>query len=767
MSFLNISLLFGALAIAAPIIIHLLSRTRFRTIDWGAMHLLESLEDTTQRRFQWESLLLLLVRCSIPVLLALTLARPVLTMWNLRGSAQDRTSFILLDDSFSLSSVASDGDGRSHWQRLQVEIAKLLKSRTSSTAPTLIWKTGGRSLTPLGDDDTSLVELIDEFQGTQPTATECDFASALMSAIKHLRSLPIKDAELIIASDFQASEWQEMRKEQLEAIRAELTADPAKPILLTLFQATSNLEVESSNLAVRLPEGGIPQVHLGQSTTVQTEIINYSAKDHTCNVVLEFDGQPLTQQSLTVPAGQSTIMPFQFAVDEPGWHELAVRIDPQDSVQEDNTAWQMLEITELKRLMILDSTPVVSQFGDSDYFQAAIAPFGGESFVRNRWQVTQPRELASQIAELQRSDVVVLFFDPLHRAELDNALTRQLSRFVADGGGMVLIPKDVANLESIQTGLSAVDQPAWFKEFCPFSLLGVQPADPNMRERMSSTPILVPELEIFNGTSGGDLRDVEFMHWLAVQDPPLSLESDAAMDTTEIRTSTDKVLLQLSSGTPLVASRNIGAGVIVLLAVSAGPNWSSLPMDAAYVTLMQRLAQLATPKNRWQTAVRGGDRIRIGVSEIGQQGTPANYAENLEWVIEDEAGKNVSRTSVRPGEIEVLSLAPLVPGMYRVSLDTSRIDPEIVSPEALRPVPPAFITQAAQRESKLRLLSEAELKSTAESLGAQIVTSAEGYQALEDLRTKGREIWRYALGLLLAMVLIEVWFQQFLSRGTL
>ena len=79
MTFLNGVLAFGALAFAIPLFIHIFNRSRFRTVQWGAMHLLESVIKVNHRRFRIDQLILLLVRCAIPVLLALSLARPVLT----------------------------------------------------------------------------------------------------------------------------------------------------------------------------------------------------------------------------------------------------------------------------------------------------------------------------------------------------------------------------------------------------------------------------------------------------------------------------------------------------------------------------------------------------------------------------------------------------------------------------------------------------------------------------------------------------------------
>ncbi|WP_171189730.1 BatA domain-containing protein, partial [Alienimonas chondri] len=108
MNFLNPALAFGAVALAIPLIIHLLNRSRFRTVDWGAMHLLAEVVRTNRRRFRLDQLLLLLVRCAIPVLLAFCLARPVWT--GLAGASGDGpvSLAIVLDDS---QSMGAPGEG--------------------------------------------------------------------------------------------------------------------------------------------------------------------------------------------------------------------------------------------------------------------------------------------------------------------------------------------------------------------------------------------------------------------------------------------------------------------------------------------------------------------------------------------------------------------------------------------------------------------------------------------------------------------------------
>src|SRR6186713_151631 len=102
MSFLNAILLAGAAAFLIPLIIHLLNKRRVVTVRWGAMHLLHEALRQKKRNVKLEQLLLLLVRIGIPILLALCLARPVLTWFqNLMGGSKS-SLIVLLDNSFSM-----------------------------------------------------------------------------------------------------------------------------------------------------------------------------------------------------------------------------------------------------------------------------------------------------------------------------------------------------------------------------------------------------------------------------------------------------------------------------------------------------------------------------------------------------------------------------------------------------------------------------------------------------------------------------------------
>jgi len=71
-------LLWGAAAVAVPILIHLLLRQRPRPRPWAAMRWLLAAAQAAQRRYRLTNLLLLLLRCLVVLLVALAIARPAL-----------------------------------------------------------------------------------------------------------------------------------------------------------------------------------------------------------------------------------------------------------------------------------------------------------------------------------------------------------------------------------------------------------------------------------------------------------------------------------------------------------------------------------------------------------------------------------------------------------------------------------------------------------------------------------------------------------------
>ena len=85
--FLHPGLLWLGALVGVPILIYLINRQRYRRRKWAAMEFLLKALKKSRRRLQVQNLLLLLIRCLVVLLLALAVARPIMPLNLLTGSA--------------------------------------------------------------------------------------------------------------------------------------------------------------------------------------------------------------------------------------------------------------------------------------------------------------------------------------------------------------------------------------------------------------------------------------------------------------------------------------------------------------------------------------------------------------------------------------------------------------------------------------------------------------------------------------------------------
>src|SRR2546423_1388474 len=132
-------ILFALLALASgPIIIHLLNRRRFQTVEWAPMKYLKLTIKTNRRRLRIEQLLLLALRTLIIVVLILAVARPVLTEAGGLGgwlkSKRGRVSrLMVIDDSLSMGYIAERRSAFDLARDVASELVKAAGSQDSLT----------------------------------------------------------------------------------------------------------------------------------------------------------------------------------------------------------------------------------------------------------------------------------------------------------------------------------------------------------------------------------------------------------------------------------------------------------------------------------------------------------------------------------------------------------------------------------------------------------------------------------------------------------
>src|SRR5687768_2067244 len=122
----------GVLAMAIPVIIHILNRRRFKTVTWAAMEFLLRAMRKNRRRLRFEQWMLLATRCLVVLFLGMALARPLgceNPATALLGTRSGVSVFVI-DNSYSTAYEVNRPGGKTHLDNAK-RLAKDLVDRAS------------------------------------------------------------------------------------------------------------------------------------------------------------------------------------------------------------------------------------------------------------------------------------------------------------------------------------------------------------------------------------------------------------------------------------------------------------------------------------------------------------------------------------------------------------------------------------------------------------------------------------------------------------
>src|SRR3954447_12077223 len=99
--FLNPIMLAALGGASLPLVLHLLARARYKNVEWGAMMFLEARDPRAGAIARLKEWILLLTRMALVGLIAVALARPVISR-KFAGQEGGVTAVIILDRSYSM-----------------------------------------------------------------------------------------------------------------------------------------------------------------------------------------------------------------------------------------------------------------------------------------------------------------------------------------------------------------------------------------------------------------------------------------------------------------------------------------------------------------------------------------------------------------------------------------------------------------------------------------------------------------------------------------
>jgi len=730
MSFLNIILLGGMAAFSLPLIIHILNKRRFKQVQWGAMHLLAPVVRKNNQRIRLEQLLLLLIRMAIPLVLALCLARPVLTSMRKYGENAKTSTVFLLDDSFSMQ----DGTpARSNFARAREEIGMALDDmRDGSDSSVILF--GGRPEGVLDGPTSSRDNLASQLKLERSGGNPVSVGGGLLAAAAELDKMEHAARDVVIISDFQSSDWGDAqapaRKGALEQFR-KLKIYPN----LTLYQMgdgpRENASIESVDLSSLI-------LGVGQRVVLRANLKNHGKTGYPdLVVVFKVDGAEQRSSRVTLAPGQESQVLFSHTFAEAGSHYVEVTT-AADSLKADNTFVKSLQVWDEVPVLLVDGAPSPEALeGEAAFLALALQPFGSAGGDLNDLitsQLVDPGGLNEN--SLKGKRVVVL----ANVTELHGGAVGALSKFVADGGGLIIFPGDRVKLDWYNRELFRGGEGLMPQEFVGLAGGASAGAREARETKIVNQNFSHPAFAFFNNPRNGTLDVASFSNWFQ-----LGVSGESAGEIPAALAGETQVIARFDTGEPFLVERPFGEGRVILAAAPADASWSNLPTQPIYLPVMQRLvtylaASVEPPRN-----VDAESKL-------------------VAFLPESAAGKELSMTKPSGSEELVAVRKEGARGIVEFS-DTS--DPGIYRLTDGDGRAQYFAVNLDRRESDIRTLDEDQMKSLAIEMEANLVTDWDGYTSLDKVRRTGIEFWKPLLYVVLALVFAELFYQQWLGRRKL
>ena len=766
MTFLNALLAFGATAFTIPLLIHLLNRSKYMTIDWGAMQFLESSVKVNSRRVQWKQLLLLLVRCLIPILLALAMARPLLQAWKNSADASPLSLAILIDDSLSMYTLSPSqsalqsaeanqasnepnrfGSSSSRILQAVAQVRTVLEGLPAGSEAALIWAGKPAQIEsehqPAALLKMKLAELIESRAKKNETAGTTDLSEAVTLATQWLDQGTNSKRHLLVLSDFQSSQWNS-NTQDLARDLATAFSNRSVPIEWSFFQVgkadaqenTSSNLTNNADIALlgidSIPSHVTPQGKMTISTTLQ----NYSNQNAVVPVVFMDGLDEVERQSVSVSANSTATIRFQWSPKIAGDSILKVFADWKDSTPQDHALANVIRAREPASILIIDGDRKQEAMqSESDFIRLALTPFSllrGEPGDLFSTRVVTPGGWNEEA--LRTCEAVICCNVP----DFSNDERKWLRNFVEKGGGLLMCLGDKVQAEKLN---------AWE----PISQSGLRIGKLSPRIAWEGEINLTADAPFELSRASLDaLRSAQFAarHELVVEEPQAV------------------AIAKFSDGLPFLIKTSIGSGKIYWMMSSGDDDDSNLPALPVYLPLVQKLmTSILHWRSGWNQVSPGESWFENLSAMTGKTNPLSNDVANF---LQDRKSLTVQlpAASTRDVPLNEKDTAGNEPILFRTfDLGSSRFEGIAQGTLGDRRINTAIVLSSKDRKVELgrALMSSDELEVFAKDAKANVYRDAQSWIKQENSNPAGKEIWTWFWLGLLTLFLAEMFLQQSLN----
>lgn len=720
--FLHPVMLAGIGAAVVPLVLHFLSRSRFRTVNWGAMMFLS---DPDQRRFstaglrQWT---LLFLRSAILVLLAITLARPVIAGW-WGNDAPHRLIVLVIDCSASMAAPESAGRSR---MELAKTAARRLLSRTQPGDLAAVIPMGGDSDPHPITDIATAASRISELT---PEGAAADIASSLLAArdlCDHADSPqhPLSK-EIYVICDRQARSWDGVGDAFANNWQARSPRPSAHLYVLPVGgESAENLAIDS----VRILDEPIVR---GQPVGVEVRLHNYGSQPRLAvPLSVSLSSQTLFTASANLDPGAVESLRGTIKFPDAGPQILSASLTAPD-LPADNQMQLAVDVLDPLKVLIIsgdehDASPAGLR-NESAFLKMALAPFADAPKSSNLAAVTIASPEDPHLP-LESANAIVLANVP----HLTEPTVTRLEKFVYSGGGLMIAPGSLCQIDE-------------YRRWLYRNGAGLMPADLHLPRAAGVSPTSLLGLTL----------DHPIFGFLRSAASPLPTVSIARYFPADLREGDSRVLASYATGDPFLIEGTFGAGRVLLVTTPLDADWSDLPLTNFYLPFIQSCVRYISKVQPISRNLRVGDPLVLHLDIAPAEKSIHLFRPDGR---SDDASLDITHSS--PAATEIRYTPTRLPGQYVLSYQTGPNKHQIL-----------FLVKPPASESDLTPLGEESWDRLQHALGFELLPPASDQPATNTaalIATLGRfrsDLWLSLLAAVIVLLLLETAIARLWSRG--
>ncbi len=528
MSFLNPLFLLGLAAIAAPIIVHLVRRTRAPKIEFPSLMFVRRIPQRTIRRRRLTNLLLMLLRTAAFLLVVSAFVRPYCSSGQAGAHEKQRATVLLFDNSFSLRF-------NNRFEQAKKRATAIVDESRGNDRFALA--TFGQGFDVLSRFSPDANQVKSALANLQPGSGGTDYAQALRGAEGLFKEAGRGEKRIVLLSDFQAAGRNQ--------------ADAAYRLSKEIRLVTIDLGEENSpNLAIA-DVNVQPLIYQAKyADKLTARIANYSDEART-GVRVEFllNDHTVEKREIKIEARDAATVEFTgFNLNE-GANRGIVQIEG-DNFPFDNKAYFTLRRAQQMKALAIET----ASRGRSESFYLRSALTTGENLPFTLELKTAGLVNPGDLSQYR----VVLVND----AVVSPALAASLIKFVEGGGGLIVAAGPHTDASSFNQVLGPI-APAKLEEAVQLRGNYV-----SMSEVKTDHPIFA----VFR--QSGRLSSAKVFGYTRVS----PVEKSA-------------VLARFEDGSPALLESAHGSGKMLLFTTTFDASWNDLPLTPTYLPFVRQMTR--------------------------------------------------------------------------------------------------------------------------------------------------------------------------------